>query len=43
MAVGWDGAFNDKPQPQGVYIYQIRAILKNGVIQQYHGNVTLLR
>ena len=40
---GWDGKFNDKDQPTGVYIYQIKAILKNGQIEEYSGNVTLMR
>ncbi|WP_118974458.1 PKD domain-containing protein [Taibaiella koreensis] len=40
---GWDGRFNDKEQPMGVYIYQIRAVLKNGRAEDYSGNVTLVR
>lgn len=40
---GWDGRFNDKDQPGGVYIYEIKGILKNGRQEQYTGNVTLLR
>lgn len=40
---GWDGRFNDKDQPMGVYIYQIRAVLKNGQVEEYSGNVTLVR
>lgn len=40
---GWDGKFNDKDQPVGVYIYQIRAVMKNGRIEEYTGNVTLIR
>jgi gliding motility-associated-like protein len=40
---GWDGKFNDKNQPTGVYIYQIKAVLKNGQIEEYSGNVTLMR
>jgi len=40
---GWDGRFNDKEQPMGVYIYQIRAVLKNGRVEDYNGNVTLIR
>lgn len=40
---GWDGAFNGKPQPQGVYIYIIEVILKNGRSEKYQGNVTLMR
>lgn len=40
---GWDGRFNDKEQPMGVYIYQIHAVLKNGQVEEYSGNVTLMR
>lgn len=40
---GWDGKFNDKEQPMGVYIYMIDAMLKNGRNENYTGNVTLVR
>lgn len=40
---GWDGRFNDKTQPVGVYIYSIKAVMKNGRAEEYTGNVTLLR
>lgn len=40
---GWDGKFNDKEQPMGVYIYTIKVVMKNGVIEDYTGNVTLLK
>jgi len=40
---GWDGRFNDKDQPMGVYIYQMRAVMKNGKVEEYSGNVTLVR
>lgn len=40
---GWDGRFNEKIQPMGVYIYQIDAVLKNGRTESYKGNVTLVR
>jgi gliding motility-associated-like protein len=40
---GWDGNFNDKPQPSGVYVYQIDLILNNGAVEKHTGNVTLLR
>lgn len=40
---GWDGKFNDKNQPMGVYIYQINAVMKNGRTENYSGNVTLMR
>lgn len=40
---GWDGKFNDKNQPIGVYIYRINAVMKNGRNENYTGNVTLIR
>jgi gliding motility-associated-like protein len=40
---GWDGKFNEKEQPMGVYIYQMKVVLKNGKIEEYEGNVTLVR
>jgi len=40
---GWDGRFNGKDQPAGVYIYEIKAVMKNGRTEDYSGNVTLLR
>jgi len=40
---GWDGKFNGKDQPTGVYIYQMTAVLKNGRKEDYTGNLTLLR
>lgn len=40
---GWDGKFNEKEQPMGVYVYMIDATFDNGVSEHYTGNVTLLR
>lgn len=40
---GWDGKFNDKDQPSGVYIYQINVVLNANKPEKYTGNVTLLR
>jgi len=40
---GWDGKFNSKDQPQGVYVYIIDVTFDNGVKEHYTGNVTLLR
>jgi gliding motility-associated-like protein len=40
---GWDGKFNDKDQPSGVYIYTINVVLENGKQEKYTGNVTMLR
>jgi gliding motility-associated-like protein len=40
---GWDGKFNDVPQPVGVYIYVIDAKFKDAEKQHRQGNITLLR
>lgn len=40
---GWDGRFNDKEQPLGVYIYLIEVTYINGRKEAYRGNVTLIR
>ncbi|MCD6064030.1 MAG: domain containing protein [Flavipsychrobacter sp.] len=40
---GWDGSFNNTPQPLGVYVYLIDVGFVNGVHEHYEGNVTLLR
>lgn len=40
---GWDGRFNSKEQPMGVYIYMIDVVYKNGRTESYKGNVTLVR
>lgn len=41
--LGWDGRFNDEPQPQGVFIYMISAKFKDGQKISKQGNVTLVR
>lgn len=40
---GWDGTYNGKPQPEGVYIYTIDATFKDGQHETHKGNVTLLK
>ncbi len=40
---GWDGKFNDKPQPEGVFVYIIDATFKDGQKEHHVGNITLLR
>ncbi len=40
---GWDGKFNDKAQPEGVYVYMIDATFRDGQMEHHQGNVTLLR
>lgn len=40
---GWDGTFNDKPQPKGVYIYLIEAQIEGRPREKFQGNVSLIR
>lgn len=40
---GWDGKFNDVPQPQGVYVYEMKGKFKDGIILDKKGNVTLIK
>lgn len=40
---GWDGRFNDVPQPGGVYPYLIEVQINGEHAEKYQGNVTLLR
>lgn len=40
---GWDGTYNGKPQPFGVFVYQVEAVAKNGRPFMKTGNVTLIR
>lgn len=40
---GWNGNFNEKPQPTGVYIYRVEAATNTGTPFIKTGNVTLIR
>lgn len=40
---GWDGRFNGDPVQEGVYVYHVSAGFRNGGVERYQGNVTLLR
>jgi gliding motility-associated-like protein len=40
---GWNGQFNGKPQPMGVYVYAIDATTSTGKKFVKQGNVTLVR
>jgi len=40
---GWDGRFNNTPQPEGVFVYVIDATFIDGEKEHHTGNVTLLR
>ncbi len=40
---GWDGTYNNKQQPVGVYIYVARITLLNGSIIERKGSINLVR
>ena len=40
---GWDGTYKGKPQPFGVYVYELEAVTNTGKIINRRGNVTLIR
>lgn len=40
---GWDGTYNNKPQPFGVYVYEVDATTNRGAGITRRGNVTLIR
>ena len=40
---GWDGKYDGKEQPMGVYVYVIDAVFKNKTRKNFKGNVTLVR
>lgn len=40
---GWDGRFNNRPQPLGTYVYIIEAVSSTGNRIAKSGNVTLIR
>jgi len=40
---GWDGTFDGKPQPVGVYVYYLTGKFISGETFSLHGSVTLIR
>lgn len=40
---GWDGRFKGTPQPVGVYVYTLTAVMTDGRTIHSKGNITLLR
>ena len=40
---GWDGTYNGKAQPMGVYVYTVEAVSSTGKRLVKQGNVTLIR
>jgi gliding motility-associated-like protein len=43
ISEGWDGTWNGKPQPMGVYVYTVEAVSAQGKRMVKQGNVTLIR
>jgi gliding motility-associated-like protein len=42
-ADGWNGTYNGKPQPTGVYLYVAKLTLQNGTTVTKKGSITLIR
>jgi len=40
---GWDGTHKSKPQPVGVYVYALRAVMTDGRTVDLKGSITLVR
>jgi gliding motility-associated-like protein len=40
---GWDGTHRGKPQPVGVYVYALKAVMTDGRVINLKGSITLLR
>jgi gliding motility-associated-like protein len=40
---GWNGKYNDEPQPVGVYVYMVEAYTESGKRFYKQGNLTLIR
>ncbi|MFI5188032.1 MAG: gliding motility-associated C-terminal domain-containing protein, partial [Chitinophagales bacterium] len=43
LSQGWDGTQHGKPQPVGVYVYVLKAVMTDGRIINKKGSITLLR
>ena len=43
LSYGWDGTFKGNLQPTGVYMYFLKANLRNGEIVERKGSITLIR
>lgn len=41
--IGWDGTFNGKPLPEGVFVYSLRAGNCDQKLNQRSGSITILR
>ncbi|MFI5196906.1 MAG: gliding motility-associated C-terminal domain-containing protein, partial [Chitinophagales bacterium] len=43
ITAGWNGKYNEAPQPFDVYVYQVEAVRDDGNVIRKDGNVTLIR
>ena len=43
LSQGWDGTHRGKPQPVGVYVYVLKAVMTDGRTINLKGSITLLR
>jgi gliding motility-associated-like protein len=43
LSQGWDGTHRGKPQPVGVYVYVLKAVMQDGRVINMKGSITLLR
>jgi large repetitive protein len=43
LSQGWDGLHRGKPQPVGVYVYVLKAVLQDGKVINKKGSITLVR
>ncbi|BAV09119.1 CHU large protein [Filimonas lacunae] len=43
VSIGWNGAYNGKPQPSGVYMYVSRMELTTGEVVEKKGTINLVR
>jgi gliding motility-associated-like protein len=43
MTMGWDGTYRGQPQPNGVYVYVIDILMRDGTKVMRKGTVTLLK
>jgi hypothetical protein len=41
--LGWNGRFNGQEAAQGVYVYLFNVLITNGDMEQFAGDVTLVR
>ena len=40
---GWDGTFNGKQQPVGVYVYALTMTMMDGTVENKKGTISLIR